>query len=62
MVGMAQCGVPLRIFGTAEDIVKAVMFLASDESSYIAGDSVFVSGGSGWISTGGPHHSEVTDK
>jgi NAD(P)-dependent dehydrogenase (short-subunit alcohol dehydrogenase family) len=60
--GMAQRGVPLRRLGTTEDIAKAALFLASDESSYITGDSIFVSGGSGLISTGGPRHDKEADK
>ena len=52
--GMAQRGVPLRRLGNTEDIAKAALFLASDESSYITGDALFVSGGSGLISSGGP--------
>jgi NAD(P)-dependent dehydrogenase (short-subunit alcohol dehydrogenase family) len=52
--GMAQRGVPLRRMGTTEDIARAALFLASEESSYITGDSIFVSGGSGLISSAGP--------
>jgi NAD(P)-dependent dehydrogenase (short-subunit alcohol dehydrogenase family) len=52
--GMAQRGVPLKRMGTTEDIAKAALFLASDESSYITGDSICVSGGAGLISGGGP--------
>jgi NAD(P)-dependent dehydrogenase (short-subunit alcohol dehydrogenase family) len=54
--GMAQHGVPLRRMGTTEDIAKAALFLASDESSYITGDEICVSGGSGLISSSGPRH------
>jgi 3-oxoacyl-[acyl-carrier protein] reductase len=61
--GMAQRGVPLRRMGTTEDIARAALFLASDESSYITGDSVCVSGGSGLISSGGgPSHSKESGK
>ncbi len=31
--------------GTVEDIASAALFLASDESSYITGDSISVGGG-----------------
>jgi NAD(P)-dependent dehydrogenase (short-subunit alcohol dehydrogenase family) len=37
--------VPLGRFGTADETAKAVVFLASDESSYIAGTELFVDGG-----------------
>jgi NAD(P)-dependent dehydrogenase (short-subunit alcohol dehydrogenase family) len=59
--GMARAGIPLRRLGTTEDIAKAALFLASDESSYITGDSIFVSGGAGLIEMfGGPRHEEET--
>jgi len=35
----------LKRFGTAEDMAKAVLFLASDESSYITGSTLAVDGG-----------------
>lgn len=37
--------VPLNRMGTPEDIANAVLFYASDESSYITGDILEVSGG-----------------
>jgi NAD(P)-dependent dehydrogenase (short-subunit alcohol dehydrogenase family) len=37
--------VPLGRFGTADETAKAVVFLASDDSSYIAGTELFVDGG-----------------
>ena len=46
---MAEQMVPLARMGTTEDIAKAALFLASDESSYITGDSICVSGGSGLL-------------
>jgi 3alpha(or 20beta)-hydroxysteroid dehydrogenase len=37
--------VPMRRTGTAEEVANAVLFLLSDESSYITGAEVAVDGG-----------------
>ncbi len=37
--------VPFGRFGTPDEVAKAVVFLASDDSSYIAGTALFVDGG-----------------
>lgn len=49
---MAKGMVPLERMGTTEDIAKAALFLASDESSYITGDAICVSGGAGLLMKG----------
>jgi NAD(P)-dependent dehydrogenase (short-subunit alcohol dehydrogenase family) len=42
---MINATVPLGRFGTPGEVAKAVAFLASDDSSYIAGTELFVDGG-----------------
>ena len=37
--------IPLKRFGTAEDIAKAVAWLAGDEASYVTGQVISVNGG-----------------
>lgn len=37
--------IPMKKFGKAEDIAKAVMFLGSDDSAYITGQTLCVDGG-----------------
>ena len=37
--------IPLRRFGSVDDVAKAAAFLASDESGYITGQVLFVDGG-----------------
>ncbi len=40
-------GVPMKKWGKPEDIANAVLFLASDESSYMTGSTMVVDGG--WV-------------
>jgi 3-oxoacyl-[acyl-carrier protein] reductase len=44
-MGEMAKGIPLGREGTVDDIASAALFLASDESSYITGDSLRVGGG-----------------
>ena len=37
--------IPMQKMGLAEDVAKAILFLASDESSYITGIELTVDGG-----------------
>ena len=37
--------IPMGRFGTADEVAKAVMFLVSENSSYITGNTIHVNGG-----------------
>jgi len=40
-----QIGVPLRRMGTPDDIGNACVFIASDASSWITGQCLYITGG-----------------
>ena len=40
-----QAKIPLKRFGRAEDIARAALFLASDESKFMTGSEITVDGG-----------------
>ena len=44
-VKMISNSVPLGRLGIPDEIARAVVFLASDDSSYITGTELFVDGG-----------------
>ena len=37
--------IPMRRFGTVQDVAKCILFLASDEANYITGQTISVDGG-----------------
>jgi NAD(P)-dependent dehydrogenase (short-subunit alcohol dehydrogenase family) len=46
VLGAMASEVPLGRLGEPEEIANAVLFLASDESSFMTGGEIFVDGGS----------------
>jgi NAD(P)-dependent dehydrogenase (short-subunit alcohol dehydrogenase family) len=51
-----QAKVPLNRWGGPDDIARAVLFLASDDSSYVHGSELFVDGGLVGATFGAPVH------
>jgi meso-butanediol dehydrogenase/(S,S)-butanediol dehydrogenase/diacetyl reductase len=45
--------IPMKRWGTPEDMAAAALFLASDDAAYITGSNLFVDGG--WETTGYPN-------
>lgn len=48
LAGMAEgfaAMVPMKRFGASDEVAKAVLFLASDDSSYVLGEEILVDGG-----------------
>ena len=46
---VASAAAPLGRTGTADEVARAVSFLASDDASYITGIELFVDGGTAQI-------------
>lgn len=44
-IAMHPAGYALRPFGQTDEVAKTVLFLASDESSYILGENLYIDGG-----------------
>ena len=47
--GELMTKVPAARFGQADEVAKAVLFLASDDSSYMVGENILFDGGMGTI-------------
>jgi NAD(P)-dependent dehydrogenase (short-subunit alcohol dehydrogenase family) len=56
LVQKLQSGVPLDRFGEAEEVAKAVLFLASDDSSYVNASEIVVDGGAVGAMFAAPAH------
>ena len=56
LVQKLQSGVPLDRFGEAEEVAKAVLFLASDDSSFVNASEIVVDGGAVGANFAAPAH------
>ena len=45
LVGRRTESVPMKRFGTAEEIAYGILYLASDEASYVTGADLVIDGG-----------------
>lgn len=52
--------IPMKRWGTPEDMAAAALFLASDDAGYISGSNLFVDGG--WETTGYPNLQPFTSQ
>ena len=49
---VVESRVPLKRFGTAEEVADAILFLVFDQSSYITGHSLVIDGGENLVGAG----------
>jgi NAD(P)-dependent dehydrogenase (short-subunit alcohol dehydrogenase family) len=49
MLKHVESTVPLKRLGMPEEVARAAVFLASDDSSYVTGSEIFVDGGSAQV-------------
>jgi len=56
---MVASAIPLGRFGQPHEVARAVVFLASDDSSYVTGVELFIDGGFAKSSSSRPKRSVV---
>jgi NAD(P)-dependent dehydrogenase (short-subunit alcohol dehydrogenase family) len=49
VIAQIVAGIPMGRIGSADEIAKAAVFLASDDSSFVTGIELFVDGGSAQV-------------